>query len=160
MGGGVGGLEAAALVDRHVDDDRSGLHLLDHFAVTSFGAAAPGMSTPPITRSAAAPAIRPSRGSRKRSDRGAEFSHQPAQCRHSCRDVTDGAEPSAMRAALAPTMPPPDDHVRRRHAGHTAQQHAPSAFGFLQAVGPDLDRHATGHFATWAPAKAGRRSDR
>ena len=47
------GLDAAALVDRDVDDHRARLHQLAASSrVTSFGARAPGISTAPITRSA------------------------------------------------------------------------------------------------------------
>src|SRR3546814_15456800 len=40
-----------------------------------------------------------------------------------------------------------DDHARRGHAGHAAQQHAGTALVLLQAVGADLPRHAAGDLA-------------
>ena len=52
MGGGAGGLEAAALVDGDVDQHRPGRMRATMARLTRRGAAAPGTSTAPITRSA------------------------------------------------------------------------------------------------------------
>ena len=52
------GFDASALVDGNVDDDRAFFILATIALVTILGAAAPGMRTPPITRSASSETAR------------------------------------------------------------------------------------------------------
>jgi hypothetical protein len=40
-----------------------------------------------------------------------------------------------------------DDDLGRRHAGHSTQENAEAAIGFLQAICADLDGHPAGHLA-------------
>ena len=62
--------------------------------------------------------------------------------------VTCASMPIAMRARWCPETPPPRiTTLRRRHAGHAAQEHAGAALLLLQAMRADLHRHAPGDLA-------------
>ena len=64
------------------------------------------------------------------------------------RMLTSALKPAAIFAAFAPTTPPPRIViVRRRHAGHAAEQNAATHLRAFQILGAFLNAHAAGDFA-------------
>src|SRR5690606_14453848 len=108
MGGRMRGFRTAALVDGHVHQHRSRQHAPDQIGI-SFGAAAPGTSTAPITRSAL----------RTRSSTASRLAYRVwmrlpywASSRRSASmrvssTLTWAPRPTAMASAWLPTTPAP-----------------------------------------------------
>ena len=150
--GGAAGLEAAALVDGDVHHHRAGLHHACSISrVTSFGAAAPGTSTAPITRSAlqtccSMASLVGEHACCTRPAKTVVELAQPVEVDVEHRDV--GAQAHGHARGIGADDAAADHHdLGRRHARHAAQQHAAAALRLLQAVGAGLDRHAAGDFA-------------
>ena len=127
---GPAGLEAAALIDRDVDDDRAGSHVETMSSVTRCGALAPGTSTAPITRSACSRAARSRGGPTSRSGSArARSGRRTATARRSCRRWRP-LPPSPQRSMRRSSRPcPPQDHdASGRDAGGAAHEHAAAAW--------------------------------
>ena len=118
--------------------------------VTSLGAAAPGISTAPITTSAFFDRMgdRRARGV-SGLDLAAEEHVQFGQA--GVGDVVDGDVGAHadrhLRRVDARDAAAEDHHPRRRDAGNAAEQHAAPALLLLQIMGADLDRHPPGDLA-------------
>ena len=115
--------------------------------VTSFGARAPGISTAPITTSAAntsssSASMRREAGVDAAAEDVVEFA-KAGQRAVEDRDVgaEAGRHPCGMQAddAAADDRDPAGQHAR-----HAAEQHAAAAVGLLQRGARRLDREATG----------------
>ena len=150
MGGGVRGLDAAALVDGHIDDHRAPAHLAHHVLADQLG---------------------------RRRARHQHRAHHQVGTDNVFLDGVDGGEDGVE---LGPELhveieEPLERLVQHRHrgfephghargvgphhaaaddddaaygdAGHAAQQHAAPAPLHFQAVGAGLDRHASRHLA-------------
>ena len=147
MGGRPRGLDAAALVDRHVDDHGTRLHLADQVGADEF------RRRSARDQHAADHQIRRRdmllhRVARRedRVQRAVELRPETAQdvdaavehpdiCPHAERDVDRmGADDTAAE----------HDDLGRIHPGHPAQQHAEPAMRLFQEIRADLDRHAAG----------------
>ena len=143
--GRLAGLEAAALVDRDVDEHRARLHARTMSRVTRCGAAAPGISTAPMTRSASmtSASMCACVEYSVRSD-GAEDRRQFAQALHRTVDHRDvGAQADGhLGRVRARDAAAEDDDLGGRHARHAAEQDAAAAVRLLQAVRADLHGHA------------------
>ena len=150
VGGLVGRLDAAALVDGHVDDDRAGLHAAHHVLGDDHR--------------------RPAAGHEHRADDEVGLGDRPLDRapvggqRHDAAlvDLVDPAEPVdvlveqehlGLHARRDPRRVPPDvaradhDHPAGPDAGRAAEQHAPAAVLALEVVRADLGGHAPGHLA-------------
>src|SRR5699024_871782 len=101
--------KTAALVNSDIHQHGTGLHIFDHVLVTNFGAAAPGMSTAPMTRSASRSSSAIVTGSE------IWVRTRPWYCSSICcstcgsksNTVTSACNPAAIATAEAPTWPPP-----------------------------------------------------
>ena len=116
-------------------------------AVISFGAAAPGISTEPITRSARRHSVSiASRVENTVRTLAAELVGDAAQRLRIAVDHRHGrAHAGAISAAWRAGDAAAEDHdVGRRHARHAAEQHAAAAVLLLEAAGADMRRHAAG----------------
>ena len=117
--------------------------------LTSFGAAAPGTSTAPITRSAATTSrsIVSTVENSVYGEPNCEVELVKArQGAVEDRDVRLHPHRDARRVG-AGNPAAEDQHLGRRHAGHAAEENAHAALFLLQAVGADLHRHPPGHLA-------------
>ena len=116
-------------------------------AEISFGAAAPGISTVPITRSArrhtASTASRVENTVRTRAPSWFAMRRSASGLRSTTVTVAPmpDADDGRMRAGNAAAE---DDDVGRRHAGHAAEQHAAPAVLLFEAARADMRRHAAG----------------
>ncbi|SKF62471.1 Uncharacterised protein [Mycobacteroides abscessus subsp. abscessus] len=108
--------------------------------VTNFGAAAPGTSTAPMTRSAVATA----------SVTAIRFEAMVRTAPPNCWSIARSVGRLMSSTVGGPTSgdtTTQDHHIGRRHPGHTAQQHPSSALGTQQVVAADSRRQPTGDLA-------------
>ncbi len=147
--GGMRRLEAAALVDRDVDQHRTALHRLEHFACDQLRRRCAGTQH----RADDEVGVLHRRGDRRLGgigglDLAAEEHVELGKPR--VRDVIDrhirAHADRHLRCVDARNAAAEDRDSRRRHAGHAAEQYAAAALFLLQIMGADLDRHAAGHF--------------
>ena len=143
-------LDAAALVDRHVDDHAAGLHQLQVVAFDQprrLGAGDQHGADHQV-------------GPRKLLADGVAVAEQAVDVgRH---DVVEVAQPvhvdvenrdvgveagGDLGRVGADDAAAEDRDVRRRHARHAAQQNAAAHLRPFEVLGPFLDAHAAGHFA-------------
>src|SRR5262245_27479815 len=122
-------------------------------AVISFGAAAPGISTDAITRSARRHSVSMASlvENTVRTRAPSWFAIRRSTSRLRSMTVTVAAIPALIRAAWLPATPPPrittsaEDHDdRRRDAGNAAEQHPAAAVFLSQATRADMRCHAPG----------------
>ena len=152
VGGRLRGLEAAALVDRDVDQHRA----LASSAPAARGGSpsarlAPWTSTAPITRSARG-SISSIESVERVHGRGAA-AEDDVELAQACRSTmsktkTSASIPIAMKAAFMPTAPPPITiTLRGGDPGHAAEQHAAAAERLLEVEGAGLGRELAGDLA-------------
>ena len=130
-------------------------------AVTSLGAAAPGISTPPTTGRRGARRGAMLYGVRHRAWRRVRRTCRPGtrilvRLMSRTRDLRAHAERD-LRRVHAHDAAADDDDLRRRHARDAAQQHAAAAVVLLEIARADLDRHAARDLAHRASAAAASR---
>jgi hypothetical protein len=150
MGGGLAGLEAAALIDGHVHHHAAGLQLGEHGPGDQLGRRGARHQHRPDDQVALAHHMIQGIGG------GEDGPHAPLvtvvqhlQARDRLvqhRDLGAQAERHA-RGILAHHAAADHRHLGGGHAGYTGQQHAGAAAGLLQAVSTGLHRHAPGHGA-------------
>ena len=145
MGGGPGGLGAAALVDGHVHDDRAWPHDLHHLPGDQPGRPGAWQQHGPDHQIGGEHGLGQSRGagvqgSQRRTEAGGQrFKHGHIAIQHG----HVGAEPQGHLHRVGADHPAADHRDRSRgHTGHPAQQHSPAARGCLQAAGAGLDGQA------------------
>eukprot|EP01137_Pigoraptor_chileana_P005243 Opistho-2@48068 len=150
MGGRMRGLEAAALVDRHIDDDGARLHLRHHGTRHQLGRRGPrdqhaaDHQIGPQHRLLHAVHIRVDRA-----DAVAEDQVELAQAVHILvqhRDPRAQAHGHLQRMG-ADHAAAQYHHLGRGNTWHPTQQHAHATLALLQMRGTGLDGHAAGHLA-------------
>ena len=150
MGGGLGGLEAAPLVDGHVHQHRPLLHGAQHLA----GHQARCLGTGDQDGSHHHVRLLDQFADCRRAGHQGEAvgRHHVAQVAQTVQvhvqQVHLGSQAAGHLGRIDPYHAAADHHHRARvHARHTAQQHTVAALGHLQVLGSLLDGHAPGHFA-------------
>ena len=114
-------------------------------AVISFGAAAPGISTDAMTRSARRQSVSMASlvENTVRTRAPSWFATRRSTSGLRSMTVTVAPIPALINAALrARNAAAEHDHVRGRHARNAAEQHPAAAVFLLQATGADMRRHA------------------
>ena len=148
--GGMRGLEAAALVDRHVHDDGPLLHAGDHRTRDQFGRRRAGNQHPADHQFGVQHRVLQAVRVRIHGvDAVAEHQVELAQAVHVLvehRDARADADGHLQRVRADHTGAD-DDDVPGRHPRHSAEQHAHAALGFFQMRGARLHRHAPRHLA-------------
>ena len=149
VGGGLRGLEAAALVDRHIHQHRAGTHQLQLVARDELGRRGAGNQHRADHQVGVGQALFD--GVAGGVDGGQLVAVQLVQVLQAVeRAVEDGdVRVHAHRHARgvdAHHAAADHQHFGRLHAGHAAEQHAGTALRFLQRMRAGLDRHAAGHF--------------
>ena len=149
MGGGARRLDAAALVDGHVDDDGTLLHTRDHLLGHQLGSGSAGNQDCADQQVSFFGSLR---------DR---ISIRCLRAQVTVKDVVEfaetikvhidngdvGAEAEGhLRSVRSYDAAPDDDNVGRRNTGDTAEQDAASTFFFFQITRADLDRHSACNF--------------
>ena len=150
MGGGVGGFEAAALIDGDIHHDGAALHAGDHVAAHEFGGGGARNEHAADDQVGVLQGFRDGPGvGGEGDDEAVEDVVEFAQAVETAVDDGDvrahadrdfggiGADDAAAE----------DGHVRRRDAGDAAEQNAAAAVGTLQILRADLHGHASGDFA-------------
>ena len=148
--GRVDGLDRAALVDRHVDDHRAGLHALDEAPRNEHRCAGAG------NQHRADQEVRARRHLSDVVAIGGERHHavpeqlirvaEAVQVDVEERDI--GPEPHRALRRAEPDHPrADDDHVAARHAGHSRQEDAAPAVSAREIKGAFLDGEAPRHLA-------------
>ncbi len=147
---GPHGLDAAALVDGHVDDDRA----LPHEPQILAGDEARGLGPGDEDRADDQVGVLDllADGVAGGEERGDVGRHDVVQVAEPLQvDVHDGhagAEPGGHLGRVGPDDAAAQDHdLARVHAGHAAQQDAQPALGLLQVLGALLHRHPAGDLA-------------
>ncbi len=150
MSGGARGFEAAALIDRHIDNHGAALHDRDHIPPNEFGSRCAG------DQHAADDEVRKPQRFRNGEPIRSERDH------HAVEDVVEFAQ--AVEIAVddgdvrahaegdsgcigADHATSEDGYVSGRDAGHAAEQNAASAVGAFQILRTDLHGHASGDLA-------------
>ena len=149
MGGGLRGLEAAALVDRNVDDHSAALHAAQHVAGHELGSGS--------TRNE----------NRTDDDIGREyflfqrFNGRIPGVDATVEDVVQFTETRDRAVEDCHVRAKADGHLggietnhaaaddgdlARQHARHAAEQHATAAIGLLERGRTGLNRQTSGHF--------------
>ena len=147
-GRGLGGLEAAALINGHVDENRAGLHVLQFCPGHQLGCGGPGDQHGADHHVGLGDEFR---GGRTARVAGAEVAAEdvvevadPGQ-----RAVEDGhvrAHTRGHAGGMGPHDAATDHHdIAGAHARDAAQEHAPAAIGPLERPGADLRRELARH---------------
>ena len=150
VGGGMAGLEAAALIDGDIDQHRSGLHRAEHGA----GDEVRGGGSGDEHRADDEVRLRDTFGEIGlvgEAGLGARFEVDAEPFEHFGIAVEDGdirAEAHRhLRGIEADDTAADDAHLAGRDAGDAAEQHAAPAMRLFQRGGPGLNAHAAGDLA-------------
>ena len=143
-------LDAAALIDGHIDDHRTLLHQLQHSAGNQFRRRRTGHehATDYQIRIDQRLFNRRARGIARHQARAIKIVEllEPRERHIEHRHQRPHAQRNARRVDADHTAAQ-HHYFRRRHTRHTGQQHAQTALGFLQRVRARLDGHAPRHLA-------------
>ena len=146
----MAGFKAAALVNRHVDQHRAGLHAFQHVARHQFRRGGAGDQHGPDHQIGLADHLLDI-GAVGKAGLGAAFEMDAEPLQHFRIAVEDGhvrAEAHGhLRRVEAHHAAADHQHAARQHARNPAQQHAAPAVRFFQCSRPGLDRHAPGNLA-------------
>jgi hypothetical protein len=149
VGGRVAGLETAALVDRHVDQHRAGLHLLEVLAPDQLGRGGPGGQHRADDHVGLEDLVLDGGQGRIAGQDAAliqvvQLAHPGDRAfQHHHLGAQAGGHARGVRADHAAAQ---HRHPGRGHAGHAAQQQAHAAVVLEQGLGGAEHRDAAGHF--------------
>ena len=152
VGGSPRGLTAAALVNGHIDDDRTGLHGTDHIGCHKLGRRCSWNQYPADDQisfeDVAFYGI--SRGEHRVGGAPELLPVSLYYLRAPVYDPDVGSHADCnMRGVSAHHTGSKNDHFCGVDTGDSAEQHTESAVRMFQAVGTGLNRHAARDFGHW-----------
>ena len=150
MGGGFRGLEAATLIDGHIHQDGPRFHGFEHLAGDQFGRF--GAWDQHGADDDVGPLDEFPQSCRAGKQAEAVGRHHVAQITQAVQvqveDIHLGSQAAGHLGRIDSDNPAADnDHIARINPRDSPQQHAVTALGHFQVLGPLLDRHSAGHFA-------------